>query len=223
MKIYYGGHSSFMIENGGFTVLIDPFMLSEDMKKASPSIIALTHGHGDHIGNAAEISIKKKAPILAVFELANYFAEKGCETIDGHIGGKIKFDFGYVKFVNSLHGNSSPEGRYTGNPCGFIVDMNGIRVYHAGDTGLFGDMALIAEQTPVDVFLCPIGDKYTMGPEDALKAVSLVRPKVVVPMHFNTFELIAQDAGDFKKKVEGLGIGVTAVVMSKGDVLNYPM
>ena len=218
MKIYYGGHSSFMLESKGKSVLIDPFMLSEDMKTIKPDVIAITHGHGDHTGSAEDISRDTKAPIIAVFELANHFASLGLNTIDGHIGGKIDFDFGWIKFVNALHGNSV-DGKYTGNPCGFVINMHDTIIYHAGDTGLFGDMTFIGKDS-IDVFLCPIGDKYTMGPDDAVTAVELVQPSIVVPMHYNTFPPIEQDPIDFKLKVEKNSSSVIVELMKPGDAFS---
>lgn len=221
MKIYYGGHSSFMLEEGGHRVLLDPLLLSEAMKIAVPDVIAVTHGHGDHLGSAIDIALSRKVPIMAVFELANYCAEKGAQTLDGHIGGRLKFDFGWIKYVQAFHGSASPDGEYTGNPCGFVVNMSGITVYHTGDTGLFGDMELIASQTPIDVLLCPIGDKYTMGPDDAIKAAALVKPKVIIPMHYNTFPPINQDANKFKVDVEKAVPSVKAQIMKPGDVFDF--
>lgn len=221
MRIYYGGHSSFLIEKDGKRVLVDPFMLSGEMRAARPDVICVSHGHSDHTGEAEEISKASNAPVMAVFELANYFSEKGCRTIDGYIGGTVRFDFGSIKYVNALHGGSSPEGGYAGNPCGFVINMGGTVVYHTGDTGLFGDMALIASQTPVDVLLCPIGDKYTMGIEDAARAVDLVRPKVVIPMHYNTFPAIRVDPGLFVKRVDAIGAGIRTVVLRPGESFDY--
>lgn len=218
MKIYYGGHSSFLLESKGKSVLIDPFMLSDEMKTFKPDVIALTHGHGDHIGSAENISRETSAPILGVFEIANHFAALGLNTIDGHIGGKIEFDFGWIKFVNALHSNSI-DGKYTGNPCGFVINMHGTTVYHAGDTGLFGDMALIGSEN-IDVFLCPIGGKYTMEPDDAVKAVELVEPSIVVPMHYNTFPPIEQDPIDFKLNVEKNSPSVLVEILKPGSAFS---
>lgn len=215
MKIYYGGHSSFMLESKDRKILIDPMML-EGIPDGGINLIALTHAHGDHMGDAAELAKKNGCPVMAVFELANYLAAQGVETADGHIGGKLHFDFGWIKFVPAWHG-SSLDGRYMGMPCGFIINLYGTTVYHAGDTGLFGDMQLIARQTPVDVFLCPIGDKYTMGPEDALKAVELVRPRIVIPMHYNTFPPIKQDPEAFAASVQETAAGTEAWVMKPGE------
>ena len=216
MKIYYGGHSSFMLESKGKIVLIDPFMMSEEMKALKPDIIAVTHGHDDHAGLAVDIAKQYNSPVIAVFELANHFSSLGIAAIDGHIGGSIDFDFGSIKFVNALHGNSV-SGKETGNPCGFVINMYDTVVYHAGDTGLFGDMKLISGQTPIDVFLCPIGDKYTMGVDDAVKAVELVNPAIVVPMHYNTFPVIEQDPIDFKLKVSKSAPNTVVEILKPGD------
>lgn len=221
MKIYYGGHSSFMIEKDGYSVLIDPFILSSDMESIKPDAICVTHGHGDHTGMAEDISKKHGAPIIAVFELANLFSRSGCKTIDGHIGGSVSLPFGRVSFVPALHGSSFHTGENAGNPCGFIIDIGGTKVYHAGDTGLFSDMSLIRELYNPDIFLCPIGDKYTMGVRAAVKAVDFVRPKAVIPMHYNTFPAINASPEEFKAGVDALNIGAETVILSPGGMFEY--
>ncbi len=218
MKIHYGGHSSFLIENKGKRVLVDPFMMSDEMKNLKPDVICVSHAHGDHIGSAIEIAKETGAPVMAVFELANYCASQGVQTLDGHIGGKLYFDFGWIKFVPAWHGSSLEDGTYMGTPCGFVVKMGENAVYHTGDTGLFGDMKLIAEVDPIDVFLCPIGDKYTMGIDDAVVATKLVEPSYVIPMHYNTFDPINQDPEVFKEKIAASVPGMSVQIMKPGDV-----
>ncbi|MDQ7824055.1 MAG: metal-dependent hydrolase [Candidatus Eremiobacteraeota bacterium] len=223
MKIHYFGHDAFLLEEKGQSVLIDPFLSGNPNAKVKPSelspkVILVTHGHGDHLGDAIDISKHSGAPILGVFELANYCAGKGAKTIGAHMGGTIKFDFGWVKLVPAWHSSSSPEGNYLGNPCGFVVHMGDTTVYHTGDTCLFGDMALIAEMTPIDVLLCPIGDHFTMGIRDAAKAVELVKPSLVIPMHYNTFEPIRQDPKVFRETVGKRHPAAQVLILEPGAV-----
>lgn len=207
VKINYLGHDCFYLEGEERSVLIDPFLTGNPTaqrpsSELKPDVITVTHGHGDHLGDAIEISKKSGAPILGVFELANYCEGKGAKAIGAHMGGIVKFEFGWVKLVQAWHSSTASDGTYTGNPCGFVVNFHGINIYHPGDTCLFGDMKLIAEMTPVEVFLCPIGDHYTMGIHDAVKAVELVNPRWVIPMHYNTFDVIKQNPETFRDMVE---------------------
>jgi L-ascorbate metabolism protein UlaG (beta-lactamase superfamily) len=223
VKVHYFGHDCFMLEGKGKSVLMDPFLTgnpkttvkSADMK---PDLITVTHGHGDHLGDAVEISKHSRAPVLGVFELANYCQGKGAQVIGAHMGGTVKFDFGWVKLVQAWHSSSAPDGTYLGNPCGFVVHIDDVTFYHPGDTCLFGDMALIAEMTPIDVFLCPIGDHYTMGLKDAVKAVELVNPHHVIPMHYNTFDPIRQDPKTFREMVEKKVPSVHVIIMEPGAI-----
>jgi L-ascorbate metabolism protein UlaG (beta-lactamase superfamily) len=223
VKVHYLGHDCFLLEGKGKRVLMDPFLTGNPLAAAKPGdmkpdLITVTHGHGDHLGDAIEISKHAKVPILGVFELANYCQAKGAESIGAHFGGTIRFDFGWVKLVPAWHSSSAPDGTYLGAPCGFVVHCDDLTFYHTGDTCLFGDMKLIAEMTPIDVFLCPIGDHYTMGIHDAVKAVELVSPHWVIPMHYNTFEPIRQDPKGFKDLVEKKVPSVHVMIMEPGAV-----
>lgn len=205
-KITYHGHSCFSIEENGKTVLIDPFFTGNPSagkipEKIKPEIILVTHGHGDHLGDAVEISRKTSSPILAVFELANYCSSKGANALPAHMGGKIKFEWGWVKLVPAHHSSSTNEGLYAGNPVGFVIKLYNTVYYHAGDTALFGDMALIGKPEQIDVAMIPIGGHFTMDIEDAVEAVKLLKPKAVIPMHYNTFDLIKADADEFKNRI----------------------
>ncbi|HEY3250416.1 MAG TPA: metal-dependent hydrolase, partial [Ignavibacteria bacterium] len=191
-------------------IIIDPFLNGNKHAKIKSSdvkaeYIVLTHAHGDHLGDTFEIAKNNNATIIAVNELANYAAEKGCKAHNMHIGGGFNFPFGRLKFTIAHHGSSSPEGQYMGEPAGVLITAHGKTIYHAGDTGLFLDMKLIGEMNSIDAALVPIGDNFTMGIDDAIKAVEFLNPKMAVPMHYNTFGVIEADPQEFKRKVESIG------------------
>jgi L-ascorbate metabolism protein UlaG (beta-lactamase superfamily) len=208
MKLRYFSHSSFQITTKtGTEILIDPFL---DGNPTSPvksndvsaDYIVLTHAHGDHLGDAFKIAERCGSTFICVNELANYCAAKGFQAHNMHIGGSWNFDFGKVKFTIAHHGSMTPDNYYGGEPAGVILSIEGKNIYHTGDTGLFYDMKLIGEMNSIDFMLLPIGDNFTMGITDAVKAVEFVNPKVAVPMHYNTFSVIKADPNEFKKKVE---------------------
>jgi L-ascorbate metabolism protein UlaG (beta-lactamase superfamily) len=221
VKVNYFGHDCFLLEGSKKSVLVDPFFKGNPMGTTEPSemkpaLILVTHGHGDHLGDAIEISKDSGAPVLATFELANYCEKHGAHAIGAHMGGTVRFDFGWVKLVPAWHSSSDPQGNYLGAPCGFVIHLDGVTFYHTGDTCLFSDMKLIAEMTPIDVFFCPIGDHYTMGPAEALKAVEFVHPRLVIPMHYNTFPPITQDPALFREAVEKKMSDVKVKVLAPG-------
>lgn len=210
IKLIYHGHSVFEIVSGNNNIIIDPFFSGNPVAKVKAAdiksnFVVLTHAHGDHLGDAFDIAKRNKATVIAVNELANLAAEKGCIAHNMHIGGGFNFPFGRLKFTIAHHGSSSPDGRYMGEPAGVVIMMDGKNIYHAGDTGLFLDMKLIGEITPLDAALVPIGDNFTMGIDDAVKAVEFLNPKLAVPMHYNTFGIIEADPEEFKRKVESIG------------------
>jgi len=207
----FHGHSCVRVTGTTGEVVIDPFLTGNDSADISPEdlnpdAILITHGHGDHLGDALSIASRSGALIVAPYELAEYCRQKGIRRVHSmQMGGSFKFDFGWVKLTQALHGSAvikQGQIEYTGNPCGFLLRMDDCLIYHAGDTGLFGDMKLIGDLHDIDAAFLPIGDNFTMGPEDALIAVGLLRPRIVVPIHYNTFGLIKQDAQTFKAEVE---------------------
>ncbi len=211
MKLKYFSHSAFQITaNNNKIILIDPFFDGNPVSPVkSDSVFAdyiiLTHAHGDHIGDTIKIAQHCDSTIICVNELANYLQSKGIKVHNMHIGGAHKFDFGKVKFTIAHHGSVTPDGIYGGEAAGVILSIDGKNIYHTGDTGLFYDMKLIGEINFIDIMLLPIGDNFTMGIDDAVRAVELVNPKAAVPIHFNTFPLISADPNEFKSKIEENG------------------
>lgn len=207
-KITWYSHSVIEIETGGTKLLVDPFLTGNPAAAVtaddlSPDVILVSHGHGDHVGDTVEMAKRCGAQVISNFEIAGWLEKQGLERVHPmHIGGGFNFDWGRVKLTNALHGSVLPDGTYGGNPCGFLFTVEGKKVYHACDTGLFYDMKLIGEEG-VDLAILPIGDNFTMGPDDALRAVKLLEPKMVLPIHYNTFDLIAQDPEQWAGRVEG--------------------
>ena len=210
MEISYHGHSIVKFVTNGVSILIDPFIRGNALtdltvEEEKPDVILLTHGHNDHVGDTVELAKANDALVVAPNELANWISWQGVRAHPMHIGGSHEFDFGKVKFTQAFHGSSyvtdNNEIIYMGMPSGILFFAEGLTIYHAGDTALFGDMKLIGERHPIDVAFLPIGDNFTMGPEDAAYAVSLLKPRIVVPIHFNTFPVIKQDVNRFKELI----------------------
>ncbi len=207
-KLTWYGHATLGLETGGHRLLIDPFFSGNPAAPVaadtvSADFILVTHGHGDHVGDTVSIAKRTGATVIANFEICNWLAAQGVEnTHPQHLGGGFKYPFGYLKLTLALHGSALPDGSYGGNPAGFLLTTtSGAKIYLAGDTGLFGDMKLIGEEG-VETAVLPIGDNFTMGPEDALRAVKLLTPKHVVPIHYGTWGLIDQDAAAWAARVE---------------------
>ncbi|MGB9800846.1 MAG: metal-dependent hydrolase [Thermanaerothrix sp.] len=207
LTLTWYGHATLGLKIGDYDVLVDPFFsgnpaASTTADKVRAQFILVSHGHGDHVGDTVAIAKRTGALVISNFEICNWLAAKGVKTHAQHIGGGHRHPFGYLKLTQALHGSALPDGSYGGNPAGFLLTTpEGKKVYIAGDTGLFGDMRLIGEEG-LDLAVLPIGDNYTMGPEDALRAVKLLQPKHVIPIHYDTFNLIAQDARAWAQRVE---------------------
>lgn len=222
-KITWYGHAAFGLEVDGHKLLIDPFLSDNPSaaigpEQAEADYILISHGHGDHVGDAVDIAKRTGAPVISNFEIVNWFDAKGIEGHPQHLGGGYQHPFGYLKLTLALHGSGLPDGSYGGNPAGFLLTTPADKkVYFACDTGLFGDMALIGEEG-LDLAVLPIGDNFTMGPADALRAVKLLKPKRVLPVHYNTWELIEQDAEAWAQQVR-TETQAEPVVLAPGESL----
>ena len=221
VKVKFLGHAAFLVE-GSKKILIDPFLTGNPKAAAKPEelgadLILITHAHGDHIGDAVAIAQRTGAKIVAMYDVANYLVEdnQGITTIGMNYGPT---EVGGVKIVQVPAWHSSSDGKYSiGNACGYIIEIDGTKIYHAGDTFVFSDMALFNElYGPIDLALLPIGGHFTMGPKEAAKAVELLKPRKVVPMHYNTWPPIAQDPGEFRKLV---GDRAEVVILEPGEEL----
>jgi len=197
------GHACFQLTTNDVSLLFDPFFTGNPKATTAPgeincNYILTSHGHEDHLGDTVSIALRTGATVIATAEVAKLCNEQGCTAHAMHIGGKHAFDFGYVRITPAFHGSGVPGG----HACGFIVNFFGKTIYFAGDTSIFGDMSLLGHLENIDYALLPIGDNFTMGPSDAAEAANLLKPGNVIPMHYNTWPIIAQDPTAFKKDVE---------------------
>jgi len=207
VELTYHSHACFSIAVNGTQLLIDPFLTGNELAdvqadEVEADYILVSHGHGDHVGDTVAIAQRTGATTISNFEIQSWLLAQGVQNAHPmHIGGGHDFPFGRVKLTIAHHGSMLPDGSYGGNPAGFLLTLEGKKIYHACDTGLFYDMKLIGEDG-LDVAILPIGDNFTMGPDDALKAVKLLEPRVVIPIHYDTFEVIQQDPYAFAARVE---------------------
>lgn len=222
-RITYLGHSGFLIEAGGHTVAIDPFLTGNPVAVHKPDeircdTIVVTHGHYDHLGDTVAIAKRNKATVFAAFELSQMIGKKGVEKVEGiNPGGKVKAPFGYVAFTQAFH-SSSFEGEYLGPPCGAIVrfDQANLTFHHLGDTALFSDLKLLGEIYKPDICAIPVGDRFTMGPELGTMAGEFVKPRYAIPVHYGTWPLLTSDISAFKPT------GVEVKALKPGEVWEYP-
>ena len=206
MKITYLGHSAFEITTKAHKILIDPFLVcSPNYKSDGVSDIFVTHGHSDHLGSAIEISSRTKAPITTIFELSNYCGRKGAFVNGMGLGAWKNYAWGKAILVPAFHSNSTPDGNYAGCPCGIIFEIEGKTIYHAGDTSLNTEMKMIGELYEPDIAMLPIGGTYTMDIEHAEIASKWLKANIIIPMHYNTFEAINVDTGEFERSIRGCG------------------
>jgi L-ascorbate metabolism protein UlaG (beta-lactamase superfamily) len=220
IEVMYLGHSGFLISTGKHRLAIDPFLTgnpkaihrAEDIE---PTHIALTHGHEDHVGDTVAIAKRTGATVYAAWEICNWLGEQGVKNLEpGNPGGRIQAPFGSISFTQAFH-SSSHGGRYMGQPCGVVATIGGTTLYHCGDTALFSDMKLIGELYRPQVAMIPVGDRFTMGPEQGARAAQLIGPKVAIPIHWGTWPLLTDDIKAFAPK------GVEVKVMQAGETARF--
>lgn len=226
LKFY--GHATFGVDADGTKLLIDPFLSPNNptapenatAESVNPDVIIITHGHGDHIADAIPIAKRTGCQVICNFEIGNWLMEQGVENVHQmHIGGGFNFDFGRVKLTIAHHGSGLPDGSYGGNPAGVLIHFNdGTDIYFAGDTALTYDMRLIGEAGGVDLAALPIGDNFTMGPDDAVIAAQFVKAKKVIPIHYNTFPPIQQDPEAFAQTLQD-ETDIECAILKPGDTL----
>lgn len=220
------GHSAFTLDIDGHEVAIDPFLTGNPLgavnpEDINPEVILLSHAHGDHLGDTVDIARRTGATVISNFEISNWLANQGIDNVVGvNPGGSFDCGFMRVKWTVAHHSSSFPDGTYGGEPNGFIITSNsGLRLYFAGDTSLFSDMQLIGDEG-IDVAFLPIGDHFTMGITDSIKATNFVRPRLVVPMHYNTFPPIVQNVSEWAQRVHE-ETRATPIVIDPGNEYHF--
>jgi L-ascorbate metabolism protein UlaG (beta-lactamase superfamily) len=212
MKVTYYGHSCFAVVVGGRTLLFDPFITGNplakavDVKTVPADFILISHGHGDHVGDAVEIAKRTGAVVIANFEVANWLSQQGAPRVHPlNHGGGCRFDFGRAKFVNAIHSSTLPDGSNGGNPGGFVVETSEGSFYYSGDTALTLDMKLIGESVKLKFAILCVGDNFTMGPDDAVRAANFIRCDEILGVHFDTFPPIRIDHAAAQERFRAAG------------------
>ena len=219
LKATFLGHSAVRLETKDTTILIDPFFTDNPQAVVGPDdvsadFIVVTHGHGDHVGDTVAIAQRTGATCISTYELATWLGSQGCQVHPMGVGGSQSFPFGRLKFTIAHHSAGAGElgDRYVGTAAGVVIDTAGHTVHHAGDTALTYDMKLLAESFNIDLAFLPIGDNFTMGVDDAVRAVEFIQPKQVVPIHYNTWAYIEADADGFAERVNQTGTSQATVL-----------
>ncbi|WP_038056272.1 metal-dependent hydrolase [Thermodesulfobacterium hydrogeniphilum] len=224
MEIVFYGHSCFkIVSEEGKKILIDPWISNpatpKDVDLGPYDFILITHAHGDHLGDVLKLARTSVTEVIAIHEIQQFLLKNGVPKVTGmNIGGTYRV--GNLKFtmVPAFHSSSFPDGSYGGDPCGFVITLeNGISIYHTGDTGLFYDMKLIAELYSPKIAILPIGDHYVMGPKEAAKACDLLRPEIVIPMHYGTFPILSGTVEEFEKELKKYNFPLTIVALNPGE------
>lgn len=224
-QITWIGHSCFEIVSGGYTLLLDPFFTGNPAtdrtaEAAAADFILVSHGHGDHIGDTVAIAKRTGATVIANYEIYEWLSGQGVQAHGMQMGGEFGFPFGRVKMTIAFHGSMLPDGSNGGNPAGFILKLPSATIYFAGDTALFSDMSLIGE-AELDLAILPIGDNYTMGPADSVRATQFLKPTRVLPCHYNTWPPIAQDADDWAHQIRSKTTAIP-VIVKPGESFQLP-
>lgn len=226
MNITYYGQSCFKIDSEKGSFLFDPFISPNglakniDVNNIVCDYLLISHGHEDHIADAELIAKNCNPTIISNFEIVSWFGAKGFEKLHPmNLGGGWNFDFGRLKLVNAVHSSVLPDGTYGGNPGGFIIEIEGKKIYYAGDTALHSDMKLIGEFEKPDLAFLPIGDNFTMGIEDAIRAAKMIDCKEIIGMHYDTFPYIEIDHKEAKQKFSEAGLNLRLITI--GDSINF--